>query len=452
MKAPQDIAPDDARGRLAGASAIVAGAGLAGLAPAWQLRTWGCAVRVLEARERVGGRVWTVRDGFAEGQHAEAGADLIDEGQATIRGFAERFGLATVRILRDGFAGYRLDDDGTRALRRSARGWDEMYRRLEGDVRAFRTAGCDWTSPVAAAIGARSIARWLDDVGAGPALRSMAASLGGFFAADPEDLSLLVLVEQLALDDPPGLYRIAAGNDTLAAALARGLDVALGHAVRGVRDDGARVAVSFTDGAGRSGETIADAVVLALPAPLLREVALAPALPERQAEAIARLRHGPATKASLQFARRFWREEGRASAVGSDMPHGAVWDANEQQAGTAGILTLLAGGRAAGALWRRLAEDGLDALRADLAWLGAAPVAVIGGHVARWTEDPWSRGAYAAFDAGFAPALRPWLARPHGRVAFAGEHTSARWQGYMNGALESGLRAAHDVAAAARPL
>ena len=67
----------------------------------------------------------------------------------------------------------------------------------------------------------------------------------------------------------------------------------------------------------------------------------------------------------------------------------------------------------------------------------------------RWEEERWSRGAYAAFDAGFAPALRPSLARPHGRVTFAGEHTSERWQGYMNGALESGLRAAREIAALA---
>lgn len=444
------VQPDDVPDRLHGTSAIVAGAGLAGLAAAWQLRTWGCDVRVLEARERIGGRVWTVRDGFVEGQHAEAGADLIDEDQTTIRAFAERFGLATVRILKDGFAAYRLDDDdGVRALRRGERGWEELYRRLADDVRAYRDAGRDWTSPVAAEIGRRSLAQWLDDVDGGPALRSMLTSLRGFFVADPEDLSVLALVDQLSHRGADGLYRIAAGNDTLPAALARDIDVQLGHALRVVRDDGARVTVAFTDARGRSGEASADFLVLALPTPLLRDVALLPALPARQAEAIARLRHGPATKASLQFEHRFWRAPGRASAVGSDMPHGAVWDANEQQPGRAGILTLLAGGGASALLSRRLAEDGVDAVRADLAWLGAEEARVVRRHVVRWEEERWSRGAYAAFDAGFAPALRPWLARPHGRVTFAGEHTSARWQGYMNGALESGLRAAREIAALA---
>jgi monoamine oxidase len=64
-----------------------------------------------------------------------------------------------------------------------------------------------------------------------------------------------------------------------------------------------------------------------------------------------------------------------------------------------------------------------------------------------WEQDPWARGGYAFFDPAFDPSLRAWLARPFGRVFFAGEHTSVKWQGYMNGAVESGRRAAAEVAA-----
>jgi monoamine oxidase len=67
-----------------------------------------------------------------------------------------------------------------------------------------------------------------------------------------------------------------------------------------------------------------------------------------------------------------------------------------------------------------------------------------------WEHDRWAKGGYAVFDPRFDPALRPWLARPSGRIVFAGEHTSGRWQGYMNGAVESGRRAAIEVALAAR--
>ena len=64
-----------------------------------------------------------------------------------------------------------------------------------------------------------------------------------------------------------------------------------------------------------------------------------------------------------------------------------------------------------------------------------------------WEQDPFARGGYAFFDPAFDPSLRAWLARPAGRLFFAGEHTSIKWQGYMNGAVESGLRAAAEIAA-----
>ena len=64
------------------------------------------------------------------------------------------------------------------------------------------------------------------------------------------------------------------------------------------------------------------------------------------------------------------------------------------------------------------------------------------------SHEAWSRGGYAFFDPQFPPSLRYGLSRPYGRVFFAGEHTSLRWQGYMNGAVETGLRAAEEVARA----
>jgi len=85
---------------LSGASILVAGAGLAGLSAAHDLINLGANVTVLDARDRVGGRVWTVRTPFAEGQHAEAGGDMIDEGAEEIRALAAEYKLTLTRILR----------------------------------------------------------------------------------------------------------------------------------------------------------------------------------------------------------------------------------------------------------------------------------------------------------------------------------------------------------------
>src|SRR3954451_3400600 len=101
---------------LAGVSVIVAGAGFAGLAAGRELEARGAAVTVVEARGRVGGRVWTLRDRFAARQHAEAGADLIEDEQEHVLGLARALGLETARILRDGFGFYGPDDRGGRRI------------------------------------------------------------------------------------------------------------------------------------------------------------------------------------------------------------------------------------------------------------------------------------------------------------------------------------------------
>jgi monoamine oxidase len=123
-----------------------------------------------------------------------------------------------------------------------------------------------------------------------------------------------------------------------------------------------------------------------------------------------------------------------------------VWDGNEQQRGPAGILSLLAGGGASGELQEILERDGTSAVVPHLAWLGR-PANLLAARAFIWEQDPWAKGGYAFFDTSFKPQDRDALARPAGRVLFAGEHTAIRWQGYVNGAIESGKRAAAEVAA-----
>jgi monoamine oxidase len=175
---------------------------------------------------------------------------------------------------------------------------------------------------------------------------------------------------------------------------------------------------------------------------------ITPALPAQQHDAIARLQYGRATKSLLQFSSRFWRATGRPRAFGSPLPFGAVWEANEEQPGRAGILSLLAGGSASDATQAIVAKHGVRGLAGALDWLGSQSSELTASRQIVWEQDPYARGGYAYFDPGFDPALRAWLARPAGRLFFAGEHTSLKWQGYMNGAVESGRRAAAEVAAA----
>src|SRR5688500_3025924 len=99
-------------GDLNGVSVLVAGAGLAGLAAARDLVQHGASVTIVEPRARVGGRVWTLREGFADAQHAEAGGDLIEESHHAIRQLADEMGLTLRPILRTGWGFARPDATG----------------------------------------------------------------------------------------------------------------------------------------------------------------------------------------------------------------------------------------------------------------------------------------------------------------------------------------------------
>jgi monoamine oxidase len=175
-----------------------------------------------------------------------------------------------------------------------------------------------------------------------------------------------------------------------------------------------------------------------------------PPLPSSQDQALSALAYGPATKTLLQFKRRFWRGRHHRYAYATDLPIGTIWDANEEQSGRSGILTLLAGGSLSQATQMTMRAEGIDRILSALAWLGPAPRDLLAFKQITWENDPWAGGGYAAFTTSYDPALRQWLTRPHGRCFFAGEHTSIRWQGYMNGAVESGLRAALDVITSAQ--
>jgi monoamine oxidase len=438
---------------LNGVSVLVAGAGLAGLAAAHDLVAMGASVKIVDVRDRVGGRVWTIRDGFVEGQHAEAGGDLIDEEQHEIRELAQELGLKMTRILRGGFGYVRPDGSGRPKIvqRSAARGWDRLAEVLANVTKPYRLAERRWDSPVTADLARRSVAAWLDQVSADPELRATATGLRGFFLADPDELSLIALVDQFASSDGQAsgsVYRIEGGNDRLAAALAAPLGdrLHLNTDVVALSHRGKTVRVSVKNGRALS-QINCDYAILAVPATLLRRMPITPALSAQQHDAISRLKYGRATKTLMQFSKRFWRAPGRPRAFGSPMPFGAVWDGNEEQRGRSGILSLLAGGGASDATQAIVAKQGTRGLADSLDWLGSRDAELVASRQIVWEQDPYARGGYAFFDPGFEPSLRAWLARPCGRLFFAGEHTSIKWQGYMNGAVESGRRAAAEVAA-----
>jgi monoamine oxidase len=431
---------------------IVAGAGLSGLCAARELINAGVEVTVIDARDRPGGRVWTLRDGLADDQHAELGGEFIDADQKEICGVVRDLGLELVRVLSRGFT-HRYRCGGDWCLGRTGP-WDLLRQSLQPLLTRYEAAHGDTTSGAVRELSTLSLRDWLRRQDAAPQLHYIADALRGFFLADPDDLSVLPVVEQLSRGGSPAqarMFRIAGGNDRLVQALIDHMaaTMLLRHTLRRITTSGGGITASVDDEHGRVQQLEGDAMVVTLPASTLRDVEITPALPDDQQQAIRTLSYGCATKVVLQTAGDLFAGR-RARAFATDTAAGAFWDGTEGQQGSHSIVTFLAGGSASARL-RPRAEQGAAAVLGEVCWLRPAAGAPGAGRrearawSATWEDDPWARGGYAFVDPGFDPALRPALSRRAGRLAFAGEHTSEQWQGYMNGAVESGIRAAREL-------
>jgi monoamine oxidase len=398
----------------------VIGGGFAGLSAALMLHDAGVAVVVAEARDRVGGRVWSVR--LANGAVAELGGEWIFSGSDVLEELCARFDLSLLPTGTD-FALRERPGTGATGPDQDAflRAATEALERLgAGDLRT-RTVG-DFLSSVPGSDAARATVR---------------ARLQGTFAADLGDVALRAAIADHAFR-PGGAgpsFRIDGGNDALARGIAHALpDVRLRTLVDSIhRDDSGVEAIAG------SRRIRAHAAVVALPAPIAARLRFEPELPREVLEALGRLPVGVAAKLVVAT-----RRAPELQAVQSAEPPFWCWTALGEGGGTRKCLTSFAGSTVA---QEQLRTDRLDGGR----WMGKlrelAPEVEPDGEplVYAWASDRFAMGAYAAWDNPSFDRAEV-VRRPVERVAFAGEHTAPEgFHGTMEGALRSGRRAAAQV-------
>jgi monoamine oxidase len=408
--------------------AIVIGAGLAGLRCAADLAAAGLDVVVLEARGRVGGRVFSHT--FADGQVCERGAEFIDGNHTEALALAADLGLSLSVRDWDFDPRATMVDAGGRAVPMHLHAniapdwerWEQAVAALQ-PTEAFEDATL---ADLLRSLGLSVMARVL-----------IGRDIRTEFMLPPEEVSQR-FAAQVASNQQDGMrerHRVVGGNDLLAAGLAArlGTRLRLRTAVATVRpDDGA---VVLADG------TVlrAGAVVAAVPLPVLSRL-----WPEMPLE-LGAVGYGVGGKISVQFSRRIWRDYGRNGHVLSDRSWGHLWETTDDQAGDAGILTALMSSHD-GAAFCALPESE-DRLVQEIERIFPGSRGLAGDIVRTdWTNDPWSLGAYSCFGVGQWSAAQPALQRPHGRMWLAGEHADD-FAGFMEGALRSGRRIAAAVLA-----
>jgi monoamine oxidase len=415
------------------APVVVIGAGLAGLRAATLLHRAGRPVVVLEARQRPGGRVFTIRSPFDDGLHAEAGAIRIASVHRAVLQAVREHGLKLVPF--ESSAG-APNEQAVKARALLERYVGTIPASL-AEPAATSKSYADWRD-----YDRLTWPAWLLSRGASPdEVRLM--TLGG----DSRELSALYVLRQFAmLRASPLLYKISGGMDLLPRAMATALGGAIRYdaaVVRVSRPSPTALRVDYETG-GRMEQITASRVVFTVPVSTLRQIEIRPRLSSAKESAIDELAYQPGVRILLQSRNRFWSRAGLNGSARTERAE--IWDCTYEQAPREpGILGATTGG-ATGRKLATMTERDRLAFGVDLVAEAFPEIRKTfeRGIVHQWAPERWSRGAFAVFRPGQMTSIMPIIGQPEDGLHFAGEHTSS-WMSWMEGALESGERAARET-------
>ncbi|HEV8306232.1 MAG TPA: flavin monoamine oxidase family protein [Methylomirabilota bacterium] len=443
---------------------VIVGAGMAGLVAAWELRRAGHTPVVLEARARVGGRIYTLREPFTHGLYAEVGAMRIPRSHHLTLAYCERFGLE--------LAPFTMGNPNAfvylqgRRLRASEVQAEPALLPFElASHERGRTLDALWAEAIAECVEAltrEGEAAWAaivgryDEFSTREFLESRGWSEGaieafGLFSFQEAlmNSAFLELLREEVSHCYTDLVEIAGGMDRLPSAFLPDLrrHIRFGARVIALDQSDTGVAVHYQTAAGRFTET-GDYAIVTVPFPVLRHIeVLKPFSPAKQ-RAIRQLHYDASAKILFQCRRRFWEDDDGIFGGGtvSDLPIRATYYPDHGRDTGRGVLL-------ASYTWSEDAQRWGSLPPAERITQALENLALIHPQIARdfeagasymWHDDEFAGGAFALFDPGQQTRLYQTIIAPEGRIWLAGEHASLA-HAWIQGAIESGLRAAAGI-------
>ncbi|KEF31285.1 Amine oxidase [flavin-containing] A [Marinobacter nitratireducens] len=442
---------------------IVIGAGFSGLAAAEKLNAAGMQVTVLEARDRVGGRARTEQQ--ADSIWLDYGGQWLGPGQNEMYALAKRLGHSTWpmyvagknRTLFSGRLGAYRGSIPFNLPLPALRSLAYAFVRLSWLIRRINKES-PWLSPRAEELDSQTMGDWMREHVRHPdAFSLLSISVKSVFAADPDDISLLHALFYFRsgggffslVESEGGAQqdRLERGVQPLAESYAklleeRGVNILLNHPVSKIEQQTDAVKVFMS-----AAEWECGSVICAAPPALASEIEFEPPLADKKQSLLSNLQPGCAIKCFAVYPTPFWRERGwSGSAVSDEPPVHVCFDVTPPDENR-GILMGFIEGRDGVAYSERSPEKRkAEFLRALESWFGAEAARPIAYYDHSWRQDEWARGCYAGVAApGHWTSVGHAIREPSGRIFWAGTETSTEWNGYFEGAVRAGIRAAEEV-------
>lgn len=417
-------------------SCVIVGAGFSGLAAAFKLKNAVWNVTVLDGRNRTGGRVFSQT--FKENPNLvyELGAEWVGESHERLKSLCKDFSIPLQKhqfedyLLQNGKVSrpneWSFSPQAKQAFEKLIKGYDKLTVAQKTKLDKY-----DWWNYL------EKIGFSEDDL----LLRDLMDSTD--FGESIRHVSAFAALAEYAESSPKNEmdYKMTGGNSRLAAEFVKRIgaeNIKLNTIVTEINQLRGIVTVKTADEVFK-----ADAVICTAPTNSLLKIKFNPALPTVQTEAAQQLTYARICKSSVLYEKRFWKAENFSMV--SDTASHYYFHSTQNQTGEQGILTSYAVGEKADLLASQSNERRMKIITRDLIDFDEdAPKMARAISSSAWQRDEYTDGAYALYRPGQWFGIRPILQRPHGKVLFAGEHL-ADWQGFMEGAIETGEAAAQSL-------
>ena len=445
----------------------IVGGGMGGLNTAYKLQKAGLRARIFEGADRTGGRMFTATNLLGDGLTTELGGEFIDSNHEEMLALMQEFGLEKLdtRAAEAGslkpesyfFNGrHYTQDQAAKAFVPLAKRIFKDYDAL-GEVIDYKTEGGG------TAIDRMTLSQYFDKIGATGWMRELLeVAYVTEYGLDPSEQSAMNFValigtgdledhsELALLGESDERYKVRGGNMRVVEELAKRLEpqIQRRHRLEAIRSKDKGFTLTFQTSGGVVDED-ADIVVLAIPFTLLREVKMQVELPEVKKKAIQELGYGMNAKVLVGFNSRPWEKLGYSGATYSDEKFQLAWANSFLQKGPGGGITLYSGGALGMEAGKGTIEEAIGRLLPGFERAYRGTTAERNGKIARmhWPTFPWTKASYACYKPGQWTTIAGAESVPVGNLFFAGEHCSYDFQGYMNGAAQSGADAAKAVMA-----